>query len=107
VVIIDYQHTNSCVRINNKLTNWFDCRTGFKQEDNVSPTLFSIFINDLVKEINDLNCGFKTGERQLSTLLYADDIVLFAKKEEDLQKNARYLTQVVYQVESFDKHKQI
>ena len=80
-----YQHTNSCVRINNKLTNWFDCRTGVKQRDNVSPTLFSIFINDLVKEINDLNCGFKTGERKLSTLLYADDIVLLAKNEEDLQ----------------------
>lgn len=30
-----YQHTNSCVRINNKLTNWFDCRTGVKQGDNV------------------------------------------------------------------------
>lgn len=35
-----YQHTNSCVRINNKLTNWFDCRTGVKQGDNVYPRYF-------------------------------------------------------------------
>ena len=74
------------MRINNKLTNWFDCKSGVKQGDNVSPTLFSIFINDLVKEVNDLNLGFDINGSQISLIIYADDIVMFAKSEDKLQQ---------------------
>ena len=81
-----YQHTLSCVKVNSKYTDWFDCKTGVKQGDNVSPTLFSIFINDLVKEINDLGLGYDIDGRKVSMLLYADDIVIFARTEHDLQK---------------------
>jgi hypothetical protein len=80
-----YKHSVSCIRINNKLTDWFDCKTGVKQGDNLSPTLFSIFINDLVKEINDLDLGIPLNHSRISILLYADDIVLLAKNEQDLQ----------------------
>ncbi|VDI60354.1 Hypothetical predicted protein [Mytilus galloprovincialis] len=80
-----YQSSESCVRINGKLTSWFCCKTGVKQGDNLSPTLFSIFINDLVQEINDLNLGVDLLETKLSLLLYADDIALVAKSAEDLQ----------------------
>lgn len=30
-----YQSSESCVRINGKLTNWFDCKTGVKQGDHL------------------------------------------------------------------------
>ncbi len=80
-----YRHSSSCVRIHNQHTNWFDCKTGVKQGDNLSPTLFSIFINDLVQEVNDLGLGFEIGDTKLSVLLYADDIVLIAKSENHLQ----------------------
>ncbi|VDI08605.1 Hypothetical predicted protein [Mytilus galloprovincialis] len=53
--------------------------------DNLLPTLFSIFINDLVQEINDLNLGVDLLETKLSLLLYADDIALVANSAEDLQ----------------------
>lgn len=52
-----YTNTTSCVRINGKLTEWFSCWSGVKQGDCMSPTVFSIFINDLVSEINDLELG--------------------------------------------------
>ena len=80
-----YESSSSCVRINDKLTDWFDCKSGAKQGDNLSPTIFAIFINDFVKEINDLEIGFHIGEKNVSALLYADDIVLLAKSERDLQ----------------------
>lgn len=80
-----YQSSESCVRINGVLTNWFDCNTGVKQGDNLSPTLFSIFINDLVQEINNLDVGIDLVNHKLSMLLYADGIALIAKSTEDLQ----------------------
>ena len=42
-----YQSTKSCVRINNYMTSWFETLFGVRQGDGLSPTLFSIFINDL------------------------------------------------------------
>ena len=49
-----------------------------------SPTLFSVFINDLVAEINHLNAGVKFENEQLSMLLYADDIVFISSSEMQL-----------------------
>ena len=77
-----YHSSESCVRLNGKVTSWFSCKTGVKQGDNLSPTLFSIFINDFVSDINNLNLGIDLNGRSLSTLLYADDIVLLAKSPE-------------------------
>ena len=48
--------------------------------------LFSIFINDLAKELTESNLGISlSGSLVVSTLLYADDIVLLADNEENLQ----------------------
>ena len=57
-----YTSTVSAIRINNKLTEWFDCTTGVRQGCNLSPMLYSVFANDLVKEIYDLGIGIQVGE---------------------------------------------
>ncbi len=51
----------------------------------MSPTLFGIFISDIVREINDLNLGVKIGNKKVSILLYADDIVLLSDTENGLE----------------------
>ena len=67
-------------------TQYFDCPVGVKQGDCLSPTLFAIFINDLATEIKDSNIGVILEEGLLiNILLYADDIVLLAETEEDMQ----------------------
>ena len=80
-----YADNEACVKVNNFLTDWFHCENGVRQGDTLSPTLFSIFINDLSAEINNLNKGIEFGNEKLSILMYADDIVLLASSEEDLQ----------------------
>ena len=52
-----YAETSACIRINGTKTDWFFCKSGVKHGDNCSPTLFSIFIDDLVKELNNLGLG--------------------------------------------------
>lgn len=52
-----YKDTESCVYINGYLTNWFNCADGVWQGDNLLPTLFSIFINDLATEVREPNKG--------------------------------------------------
>ena len=48
-----YQNTSSCVQVNNYTTEWF-INSGVKQGDNLSTSLFSLYINDLALEIINL-----------------------------------------------------
>ena len=45
-----------------------------------------MYVNDLATGIKDLNCGVDINERNVSILLYADDIVLISEDEHSLQK---------------------
>ena len=42
-----YEVSRSCIRIDNRVTDFFALNSGVKQGDNLSPSLFKIFINDL------------------------------------------------------------
>ena len=81
-----YANPRSRVILNEFETEFFDCPIGVKQGDCLSPTLFAIFINDLAEEIKDSGIGLTLDPNTfMNILLYADDIVLLAEDEEDLQ----------------------
>ena len=68
-----YTGSTSCIRINNKLTERFDCKYGVKQGDSLSPTFFS--------EINAMHLGVNLDSENISLLLHSDDIALVAENE--------------------------
>ena len=68
------------------MTDWFQVNNGVRQGDTLSPTHFAIFIDDLVRCLNSLNKGVQIGNKNLATLLYADDLVIIAGNENDLQQ---------------------
>ena len=70
-----YNVLKSCVFVNNFKTNYFEIQSGVKRRDIISPTIFSLYINDLINELNSLNLGVPIDEENICTLLYADDIV--------------------------------
>lgn len=80
-----YRHNESCMKLNNVCTDWFTINSGVKQGDNISPTLFSLYINELATEIKNQNKGVTIGNTNVSILLYADDMVLVSENESDLQ----------------------
>ena len=51
----------------------------------MSPLLFNLFINDLALRIKSLGKGVNIDNENVSILMYADDILLMAENEEDLQ----------------------
>jgi len=80
-----YSDCQACVNINNYCTDWFDTNSGVRQGDPLSPTLFCLYINDLVQEINSCENSIAPSGTKLNILLYADDIVLIADSEVHLQ----------------------
>ncbi len=73
-----YENVACGVRINGIYTDWFAVDLGVKQGCILSPTLFSIYINDLAKAIKELDCGIVMENSKLNILLFADDIALIA-----------------------------
>ena len=58
---------------------------GLKQGCCLSTLFFNLFINDLVTVVNTLNVGINIGSEKIAIMLYADDQVLLAENEQDLQ----------------------
>ena len=80
-----YVQTSANIRVNNYTTDWFDINNGVRQGDPLSPTLFSIFINDLIKEVEQAGIGVKYLNDIINILVFADDVVVLAENPDDLQ----------------------
>ena len=57
-----------------------------RQGDNLSPTLFVLFINVLAKEVKILNKGIQIEDINRSLLLYTDDIAIISDCAEHMQE---------------------
>ena len=78
-----YENVSSCVRVDDDNSDWFTINSGVKCV--LVLTLFDMFINDLMKDIQDLNKGIDLGDYKLAALLYADDVAVLGETECDLQ----------------------
>ena len=82
-----YVNNKSCVFLEGKSSEFFPINQGVAQGCTLSPTLFLIYINGLLCEIE--NCpqlGVKFSENRMSGLLFADDLVGVAETGSALQK---------------------
>ena len=80
-----YEEVVSCVVIDEYRSDWFENRVGLRQGCVLSPILFNIFIDDIVREVKSLGLGVQIGDIKISSLLYADDMTLLAESESDIQ----------------------
>ena len=80
-----YKDVKCSVRVNNCMSSWFNVNTGLKQGCKLSPGLFNLYVNDLACKIKSLEKGVNVRGENISILMYADDMVLLAEKEKDLQ----------------------
>ena len=90
-----YQNIRSRIVYNNAASDFFDCNNGVRQLENLSPFLFSMYLNDLEQFLNDRNVNGLTSITEdfeseldiylkLFVLLYADDTVIMSESKEDM-----------------------
>jgi hypothetical protein len=73
--------TKARVKVNQSYTEYFEVSTGVKQGDPLSTTLFSIVIDDIIKQL-ELRGNISTHLKQRST--YVDDILITARTKQTL-----------------------
>lgn len=82
-----YKSVSSCVKTKFGITPAFNIFQGVRQGEVLSPSLFSLYINDLPMEVGkDHRDAVSLGKCTIQCLLYADDIVLLSTTKEGLQK---------------------
>ena len=81
-----YQGYECSVEVNHQCTPYFSVDQGVKQGCLLSPSLFNLFINDVLSRLNVSGLGVDCGEMiNISILAYADDLVLIAPDSSKLQ----------------------
>ena len=73
------------VRIDNTLTNPVKIKRGVRQGCVLSPSLFNLYTEFIFRETEN-HPGLKVGGTNINNLRYADDTVLLAESEEELQE---------------------
>ena len=81
-----YRHTRCCIRINKGVTDMFDILTGVRQGCILSPFLFLIVIDFLMRRtVDGRDYGIPWGTGKLTDLDFADNIALISNSSLALQ----------------------
>ena len=82
-----YDITESAVLLEGEKSKPFDISQGVAQGCSLSPILFSIFINQLLDEVEKAGLGIIIkNDVKVGGLMFADDFVGLTTNAEDLQK---------------------
>ena len=81
-----YRTDQTCIRIADKWTDFFEVSQGVKQGCILSPCLFNMFLSDLPSIFNQVeNRPAKLDDTVIGSLLWADDLVIISEGREGLQ----------------------
>ena len=87
-----YEDTCYRIKFSNGISDEFPSTCGVKRGNVLSPLLFNLLINDLVKTLDSTECDPTViGDLSINFLLCADDISLLSNSEEGLQKSLNCL----------------
>ena len=86
-ILIDWYGKCSCiVKYQDCLSRMFLMKQGIRQGGVLSPVLFALYVDDVLKRLNSSSFGCNLFGLDLSALMYADDIILLTTSVEHLQK---------------------
>ena len=80
-----YAGQEATVRTGHGTTDWFQIRKGVCQSCILSPGLFSLYAEYLMRNagLEEAQAGIKIARRNINNLRYADDTTLMAESEEE------------------------
>ena len=80
-----YEDTKAKYRLGNLETDWVKSERGVRQGCVLSPTLFSLYTEELAVRLRRMNTGVRVGRDRICILLYADDVVVMSESAEEFQ----------------------
>ena len=81
-----YAGQEATVRTGHGTTDWFQVGKGVRQGCILSPCLFSLYAEYIMRNTGLDKAGIKITRRNINNLRYADDTTLMSESEEELKK---------------------
>ena len=81
-----YRDTLTKYKLGDVESGWVRSSRGVRQGCILSPILFALFMEELTERVKESGLGVDVGGFKLPILLYADDVVLLAESNEDMQR---------------------
>ena len=81
-----YENQKATIRWNGEHCEYFNINKGVRQGCILSPHLFNVYTESVMREANIDDLGISIGGRNLTNLRYADDTALLAKDITDMKK---------------------
>lgn len=86
-----YKEHRVVVRIGNKESKEIELGKGVRQRRHLSPILFNIYLEEIIREIELKMRGVKIGGRKVSCVSYADDEAVLAEDQKELEVSIKAL----------------
>ena len=78
VLVYVYEEQKACVKLLDHRSESFGITNGTRQGSVLSPALFSVYLDELLKELRQLRVGCHVGGWWYGAACYADDLILLA-----------------------------
>ena len=91
-----YDNGKACVSVQGQKSDWFGVGQGVRQGCTMSPWIFNIFMDNIVREAKqrfDGGVEMETGTIQF--ILFADDLMLVTERDKDAERNVKVLDEVM------------
>ena len=87
-----YKDSEATAKVGEEITDWFEVQRGVRQGCSMSPWLFNIYLDRVMKEALPLfKGGASSNNFQIQVTMLADDTVLLAESEKEPKWNVEKL----------------
>jgi hypothetical protein len=88
---MNIDHRDIKVKVGHFISNIVQVTTRLRQGDALSPILFNIALEKVIREIGMDQGGVRIGKVNIGLLVYADDIVLLVENKDQLKRQSKKL----------------
>ena len=87
-----YEDLQLSAKLSDDVTVFYNSLSGVRQEYNLSPLLFNLFVNYIFQELKDNSCEpIKLQQKDINCFLYADDLLILSEIEAGLNNSLQRL----------------
>ncbi|NXK29713.1 PO21 protein, partial [Arenaria interpres] len=84
-----YENINTYIDMKKEKSDSIGIRIGVKQGDPMSPILFNLSVDPLLCKLEEMGKGFVCHMKNVTSLAFADDLVLLSGSWENMQHNIK------------------
>ena len=85
MLINTFANRRSCLMTMAGTTKFFQPKRGIEQGDPISPIIWNIFYDKILKKLNNMN-GYNLEGINITYMAYADDLLLMSENEKDMRE---------------------